>query len=109
MISYPYVYFQKVLKQDPRPATRGGVQDDLQEYGMELYDVNIRWKVSEHGVFVTTIHQQEVYGILAFFSFCVGLYLTSSWSDLHEQCEATTHKHIKSCIIFLWPGMHTNM
>lgn len=37
-------FIAEVLAQDPRPAYRKG-QDDWREYGVRLYDYNIRWQV----------------------------------------------------------------
>ena len=42
----------QVLRQDPRPATRGAADQDDQGYGMVLYDFNLRWTVSGDGVLV---------------------------------------------------------
>ncbi|MBC3766406.1 tRNA (N6-threonylcarbamoyladenosine(37)-N6)-methyltransferase TrmO [Neptunicella marina] len=45
---------EQVLAQDPRPAYKKS-QGEIQEYGMTLYDLNIRWRCSEN--------QAEVIGI----------------------------------------------
>lgn len=36
----------EVLAQDPRPAYRHGISDDDRIYGVQLYDRNVRWRVS---------------------------------------------------------------
>lgn len=38
------IFIEKVLLQDPRPAYKKD-KTELQEYGMSLYDFNIRWEV----------------------------------------------------------------
>ena len=45
---------RSVLSQDPRPAWRTSKQDSKQ-YGMTLYDVNIKWQISEETVNVTLV------------------------------------------------------
>ncbi|WP_166423933.1 tRNA (N6-threonylcarbamoyladenosine(37)-N6)-methyltransferase TrmO [Paraglaciecola sp. 20A4] len=45
---------EQVLAQDPRPAYKAK-QDSDKEYGMNLFDLNIRWRVSEHANYVTSI------------------------------------------------------
>lgn len=47
-----------ILKQDPRPAWRAGKEDEKQ-YGMTLYDLNIKWRVQAGGVRVLSISRQE--------------------------------------------------
>jgi len=43
-----------VLSQDPRPAWRANKKDGKQ-YGMSLYDVNIKWKIDEETVTITEL------------------------------------------------------
>lgn len=43
-----------VLKQDPRPAWRVKENDDKQ-YGITLYDLNIKWRVDEKNIVVSSI------------------------------------------------------
>uniref|UniRef100_UPI003565D618 TrmO family methyltransferase domain-containing protein n=1 Tax=Pseudoalteromonas sp. TaxID=53249 RepID=UPI003565D618 len=55
-VLYPELqsFIEKVLKQDPRPAykkTKAGIQ----EYGMSLFDLNIKWQVLESQVSVLEI------------------------------------------------------
>ncbi len=38
-------FIQSVLEQDPRPAQHVR-NDESREYGMQLYDFNIRWRVT---------------------------------------------------------------
>lgn len=45
---------QQVLEQDPRPAYKKNKQDD-KEYGICLYDFNIRWQVTDTQVVVNSI------------------------------------------------------
>ncbi|WP_392565789.1 tRNA (N6-threonylcarbamoyladenosine(37)-N6)-methyltransferase TrmO [Utexia brackfieldae] len=45
---------EQVLAQDPRPAYKKR-QTDSQEYGVHLFDFNIRWRVSHQQVDVLTI------------------------------------------------------
>ncbi|WP_371185865.1 tRNA (N6-threonylcarbamoyladenosine(37)-N6)-methyltransferase TrmO [Thalassotalea maritima] len=48
------LFIEQVLQQDPRPAYKK--QDDtLQEYGMSLYDLNIRWQISSQQTLVIDI------------------------------------------------------
>lgn len=42
----------EVLAQDPRP---GYADDPAREYGMALYDFNIKWRCDTHGALVTAI------------------------------------------------------
>ena len=48
---------ENVLAQDPRPAWRHRELDDKQ-YGMSLYDLNIKWRIQETGAVVVRIEQQ---------------------------------------------------
>lgn len=43
-----------VLSQDPRPAWRANKEDDKQ-YGMSLYDVNIKWKIDTDAITVVDL------------------------------------------------------
>lgn len=45
-----------VLSQDPRPAWRIKEEDDKQ-YGMALYDLNIKWRIAADIITVTGIHR----------------------------------------------------
>ncbi len=45
---------QGVLSQDPRPAWRVNKADDKQ-YGMTLYDVNIKWRIDDQSVHVVDV------------------------------------------------------
>jgi|GEM_PF-30991 len=47
---------EQVLAQDPRPAYKAKQESDAQ-YGMSLYDLNIRWRVSGQANYVTSIVQ----------------------------------------------------
>ncbi|MDG2175576.1 MAG: tRNA (N6-threonylcarbamoyladenosine(37)-N6)-methyltransferase TrmO [Gammaproteobacteria bacterium] len=47
-----------VLQQDPRPAWRHKTPDEKQ-YGMSLYDLNIRWRVEGDCIRVLSITDQE--------------------------------------------------
>lgn len=50
-LTYPGIeaLIRSVLSQDPRPAWRANKEDDKQ-YGMSLYDVNIKWKIDNDEV-----------------------------------------------------------
>ena len=45
-----------VLSQDPRPAWRAN-KDDQKQYGMTLYDVNIKWKISNDDIVIITLER----------------------------------------------------
>ena len=45
---------KQVLAQDPRPAYKAK-QDSDEEYGMSLFDLNIRWRVNQRANYVTSI------------------------------------------------------
>ena len=47
-------FIRAVLAQDPRPAWRAGKEDDKQ-YGMALYDRNIKWRVDGERILVLSI------------------------------------------------------
>lgn len=47
-----------ILRQDPRPAWRAG-KEDQKQYGMSLYDLNIKWRVQAGGVRVLAIARQK--------------------------------------------------
>ncbi|TRX56336.1 tRNA (N6-threonylcarbamoyladenosine(37)-N6)-methyltransferase TrmO [Thalassomonas sp. M1454] len=47
----------QVLKQDPRPAYKK-LNKNMQEYGMNLYDLNIRWQVKDNQCEVISINLQ---------------------------------------------------
>ena len=49
-------FITNVLKQDPRPAYKKQKQD-MQSYGMTLYDFNICWQVSDAHNLVTSIEK----------------------------------------------------
>lgn len=49
---------RSVLQQDPRPAYKQG-SDENAEYGMTLYDQNIRWRVVQGAFEVFSIQQME--------------------------------------------------
>lgn len=50
---------EQVLAQDPRPAYKAK-QESEHEYGMSLFDLNIRWRVDNHANYVTNItHNKE--------------------------------------------------
>lgn len=59
--NYPMLsaLIEQVLAQDPRPAYKAE-QDSNEEYGMSLYDLNIRWRVSAKANYVVSItHNHE--------------------------------------------------
>ena len=47
-----------VLRQDPRPAWRIREDDDKQ-YGMNLYDINIKWQFQDEAIIVIRIDKIE--------------------------------------------------
>lgn len=47
-----------VLRQDPRPAYKKNKPDD-KEYGIRLYDLNIKWHVNEQTCFVLSIEKEQ--------------------------------------------------
>ncbi|MDG1732653.1 MAG: tRNA (N6-threonylcarbamoyladenosine(37)-N6)-methyltransferase TrmO [Thalassotalea sp.] len=47
-------FIRQVLAQDPRPAYKK-LNDEMQEYGMNLYELNIRWQVKESQCSVISI------------------------------------------------------
>lgn len=47
-------FITEVLQQDPRPAHHGRTQPD-REYGMHLYNFNVRWRVDEDGAEVLSV------------------------------------------------------
>lgn len=49
---------RSVLSQDPRPAWRASKADDKQ-YGMTLYDVNIKWHMNDDEVLVVDMERQQ--------------------------------------------------
>lgn len=51
-------FIEKVLKQDPRPAYKK-TKVGLQEYGMSLFDLNIKWQVIESNVTVLEISKNS--------------------------------------------------
>ncbi|WP_228445362.1 tRNA (N6-threonylcarbamoyladenosine(37)-N6)-methyltransferase TrmO [Thalassotalea sp. HSM 43] len=55
---YPQLqtFIEQVLSQDPRPAYRKK-SNDMQEYGMSLYDLNIRWQIQGNDCTVLSISQ----------------------------------------------------
>ena len=58
--TYPQLkeFIRQILSQDPRPAWRAKENDDKQ-YGMSLYDLNIKWKSNNNGVLVLAINPGE--------------------------------------------------
>lgn len=46
-----------VLSQDPRPAWRANKKDSKQ-YGMSLYDVNIKWRIDDNSVTITDLEHE---------------------------------------------------
>lgn len=52
------IFIEKVLKQDPRPPYKKQ-RDDVQSYGMTLYDLNIKWTVDGEHNHVTEIRRQQ--------------------------------------------------
>jgi tRNA (adenine37-N6)-methyltransferase len=58
--SYPQLkeFISQILSQDPRPAWRAKDNDEKQ-YGMSLYDLNIKWKNENNGVSVLAINRNE--------------------------------------------------
>ena len=59
-----------VLKQDPRPAWRVR-EDDSKRYGMNLFDLNIKWRASPDGMEVLGITRETIpaqHGSMAEFS-----------------------------------------
>ena len=59
-IEYPGLrdLIEAVLKQDPRPAWRVR-EDDTKRYGMNLYDFNIKWSMTENGITVLSIERES--------------------------------------------------
>ncbi len=51
------IFIEKVLKQDPRPPYKKQ-RDEVQSYGMTLYDLNIKWTVDGEHNHVTEIRRQ---------------------------------------------------
>lgn len=51
-------FIAAVLQQDPRPAWRIREKDDKQ-YGMRLYNLNIKWQMGEEEIMVTEIAELE--------------------------------------------------
>lgn len=51
-------FISQVLSQDPRPSWRTVSSDDKQ-YGMTLFDFNIKWQVQTNHILVTSIHELE--------------------------------------------------
>ena len=49
-------FIVNVLKQDPRPAYKKQ-KEEMQSYGMTLYDFNIRWQVNDAHNLVTSIEK----------------------------------------------------
>ncbi|WP_024606914.1 tRNA (N6-threonylcarbamoyladenosine(37)-N6)-methyltransferase TrmO, partial [Pseudoalteromonas sp. TAB23] len=49
-------FIANVLKQDPRPAYKKQ-KEEMQSYGMTLYDFNIRWQVNDAHNLVTSIEK----------------------------------------------------
>ena len=49
-------FITNVLKQDPRPAYKKQ-KEEMQSYGMTLYDFNIRWQVNDAHNLVTSIEK----------------------------------------------------
>jgi len=47
----------QVLQQDPRPAYKKLTADN-KEYGIRLYDLNIKWQVNDHNCQVLSIEQE---------------------------------------------------
>lgn len=52
------LFIQKVLQQDPRPAYKK-VKAQAQQYGMSLYDLNIKWTVEGQHNHVTSIRKSR--------------------------------------------------
>ena len=48
----------QVLNQDPRPAWRIKEQDE-QQYGMTLFEFNIKWQINKDTISVTAINKLE--------------------------------------------------
>ena len=51
-------FIDQVLSQDPRPAYKKA-NITLQEYGMSLYDLNIRWQIDQQKCLVLSIEPQD--------------------------------------------------
>ena len=47
-----------VLSQDPRPAWRTA-KDDSKQYGMTLYDINIKWRIDEDKILILDLEQMS--------------------------------------------------
>ncbi len=47
-------FIKQVIEQDPRPAYKKN-NTDSQEYGMSLYDLNIRWQIKDNQCLVLSI------------------------------------------------------
>ena len=58
--AYPELdsFIEKVLKQDPRPAYKKS-KTGLQEYGMSLFDLNIKWQVLDSHATVIEITKNK--------------------------------------------------
>ncbi|WNC70738.1 tRNA (N6-threonylcarbamoyladenosine(37)-N6)-methyltransferase TrmO [Thalassotalea psychrophila] len=50
------LFIEQVLSQDPRPAYKKA-NTELQEYGMSLYDLNIRWQIQNNDCTVLSIEK----------------------------------------------------
>jgi tRNA-Thr(GGU) m(6)t(6)A37 methyltransferase TsaA len=50
-------FITAILQQDPRPAWRVKEQDE-KRYGMALYDLNIKWELSEEAIAVIAINKE---------------------------------------------------
>ena len=51
----------QILRQDPRPAYEAAASGP-QQYGMKLYDVDVRWEMREEVAYVTEIVPLETVG-----------------------------------------------
>ncbi len=51
----------EVLAQDPRPAYRHNIEDDDREYGVLLYDFNVKWQVKNATSIVSNIENKSDY------------------------------------------------
>lgn len=50
------LFIEQVLQQDPRPAYKK-LKTDKQEYGMSLYDLNIRWQIQDQDCQIISINK----------------------------------------------------
>ncbi|MEQ8313409.1 MAG: tRNA (N6-threonylcarbamoyladenosine(37)-N6)-methyltransferase TrmO [Gammaproteobacteria bacterium] len=52
-------FITSILRQDPRPAWRVKEQDE-KRYGMSLFDLNIKWELTQEAITVISINKETV-------------------------------------------------